>query len=282
MPHPDLDPVGGQVSRQTGEGAQRIVAQDGCPPPIRRRVETGQLDLTSDAHAAAGHCDHHLTVAGHDGMAWARARRRDHRMIAALGLKADPVARRRRQAARACPGGNHRRVADHLVPRRRYGCQPARLDTEPSRPSPHPLGPKRYRVADQRRDISSRVGAVATGLHQSAEGVAAVELRLLLAQLVLVQLEPFHPIVPAQPPCQSIGFEIGAAGKNIEQATPLNELSNPGRLGKTAVPVGRVRHQRTQRAGDGLHPRHRRPGPQKPHQPGHQPRQVAPSDRQRP
>ena len=215
VPHPHSHPFRRQVPRQVWERAQRMVAQDGGTAPVWRRIEAGQLDLPGDTQSGAGHRDRHLAVAGHDGMAEADAGRRDNGVVAALGLQAYPVPGRAGQRAGPCAGGDHRPVAYHLAQRCRHRFQPARLDAETGRRRLHPRGAERGRMARQRRDIGAGIGAVAAGLDQCAKGVAPVELGLLLAQLVPIQLQPLHPVVPAQLPRQGFRLEIGAARKNI-------------------------------------------------------------------
>ncbi len=257
VPHPDLDPVGRQVARQVRECPQRKVAQDGRPPPIRRGIQAGQLDLPGDAQSAAGHRNRHLAVAGHDRVARAGAGRSDDGVIATLGFKAHPVSRCTGEHTGTCARGDHCSIAQYLVVLRRHGRQPAGLNTKPGRPRMHPFGAERSGVAHQRRHIGARICAIAARLDQHAEGVTPVELRLLLAQLILIQFEPLHAVVPAQPPSQSLRLEISAAREDVEQSPTLDQVCDPGLLGQTAMPLGRVGHQRAECAGDRLYLRHR-------------------------
>ncbi len=278
VPHPDLHPIGRQVARQVWERAQGEVAQDRRPAPVWRCIQARQLDLPGDPQSAAGHRDRHLAVAGHDRTARSGAGRGDDGVVAALALEADPVPGRQGQRAGACAGGDHGRTTGHVAHCRRDRHQPARLNAEPGGGCPHPHGAERNRMVRQRRDIGAGIGAVAAGLDQHAERVTPVEFGLLLAQFVLIEFQPLHTVIPAQPPGQGFGLEGGAARKNVEQASPFDEFSDSGLLGKLAVPLGRVGDQRAQGSRDGFHPRHRRPGPHEAQQPRRQLRQITPSD----
>jgi len=142
------------------------------------------------------------------------------------------------------------------------------MDTEPGGTRPDPLGAECHGVLHQRGDVGAGIGAVAAGLDQHAKGIAPVEFGLLLAQLVCIEFEPLHSVVPAQPPRQSFVLEINAGRKDVEQAALFDQVGDPGLLGQAPMPSGRIGHQRTQRAGNCFYPRHRRSGPQKAREPG--------------
>jgi len=245
-----------------------VVAQDCRPPPVRCGVETGELDLPGNAQAVAGHRHRHLAVAGHYRMARAGAGFGDDGVIAALGLERDAVAGCKGQRAGACAGGDHCDVTRNLARCHRHRREDVRLDTEPAGARPDPLRAKCHGVLDQRGNVGAGIGAVAAGLDQHAESIAPVEFGLLLAQLVRIEFQPLHPVVPAQPPRQRFVLEIDASREDVEQAAPLDQVSNPGLRGQTLMPPWRVGHQRTQRAGNCFYPRHRRSGPQKAREPG--------------
>jgi len=131
------------------------------------------------------------------------------------------------------------------------------MDAEAGGTRPDPLGAECNRILDQPGDIGAGIAAIAAGLDQDAEGIALVEFGLLLAQLVRIEFKPLHPVVPAQAPRQRLLRKISTGRENVEQAAPLDQVSDPGLLGQTLVPPGRVGHQRMQRAGDCFYPGHR-------------------------
>ena len=94
MSHPDLHSSTPADPPAVGEHPPRKVTQDFGPPPVRRGVESGQLNLACQPQSLRRHHARHLAVTRHHRIPRRDAGVRDHRVVSALGLQRHVIARR--------------------------------------------------------------------------------------------------------------------------------------------------------------------------------------------
>ncbi|MEY9358827.1 hypothetical protein ABH994_001548 [Bradyrhizobium yuanmingense] len=280
MAEPGLDARGRNVLRQFREHADEVVAQDLGALPVRRGLEAGDLDRAGGTQALVGPVHHQLGVGGHHRAARTCFRILDHDMIAALGLEREGIADRCGELFRAGAGRDHRGITSNLAGLGDDSHEPAALELQPGRLGAYVLRAAGDRMIGKGCNISAGIAAAPGLLHHDAEGVARIQIRLTLAHLVGIELQPFDADLPAQAPAEII-VEIAARGEHVHHAVALDQLGDAGFFRERPVQQRRVLQEIAQRERRGLDPRRGPARQQILDQPGQRLRQVRPADRER-
>ena len=274
--HPDLHPLRRQVARQVGEAAQQVVAQDLRPLPVRRGLQPRDLHLAGAAQAAPRQV---IDILPSEGISGVRGPAPRGRRASWRGSRA------RSPAARGAGGGGERpRMGAGARSRRgRPRSRPPRSARRCSRPPSmrkpvaracaqrRALAP---RPAHQRRDIGAGVEAMPAFLHQHAEAVAAVELRLALAHLVGVELDPFDADV-----CARTRQAIASASNSRAVVVDVHQAAALGSARRTPASRGqrRVQRRRVRQHRRAAHARCAAPSPRSSRPAGSAPARAPPS-----
>ena len=186
MPHPHFNSFRWKILRHAGKNLAHERQQHLGPLPVRRRFQSGEFHLPSDAQSRGSHREGHFAVGGHHRIARRHARIADHDMIAALRLQRHAIAGDGGELFRVRTRRDHRFVRDDISGVGRHRLKRAVGDFESRRARPMQFRARIHRVADQAGDISAGIAALTVLLHQQREFIFAAQRRFPLPQFVFI------------------------------------------------------------------------------------------------